>query len=54
MQGPALEYKGGNAVDIDVHFLSDLIMDMDFLEQGLASLGSEMLAHQYLKKRGLR
>jgi hypothetical protein len=43
-----------DAVDVDIHFLSDLIQDMEFLEQGLASLSSEMMAHQYLKERGLR
>jgi hypothetical protein len=42
------------AVEVDIHFLSDLIQDMEFLEQGLASLSSEIMAHQFLKERGLR
>jgi hypothetical protein len=42
------------AVEVGIHFLSDLIQDMDFLEQGLASLSSEMMSHQQLKKWGKR
>jgi hypothetical protein len=42
------------AVKVDLTYLGDMIQDIEFLEQGLSSLGAEMLAHQSLKKRGLR
>lgn len=42
------------AVEVNLEYLSGLIQDMDFLEQGLSSLGAEMLAHQFLNERGLR
>jgi len=43
-----------DAIEVDHKYLSQVIEDMEALEQGLASLSSEMMAHQYLKGRGLR
>lgn len=39
-----------DAVEVDHGYLATLIQDIDRVVNGLASLGSEMLAHQQLKK----
>lgn len=41
-------------IEIDLDHLTKLITDMEFLDQGLASLCAEMLAHQQLRKWGRR